>query len=152
MKQSTVALIVAFLFLNAYQLNAQNKNEKKCKSEVTGGKYKWVGIAPLLQEPGNLYGYVLVKPKYIRRDFMIQLAKRLKSEYCNAENFQVIIFDDGKYANSYSMQDYVSSKGKIILMRGFYSFNRSTGVDGLEFSTKFGNPTTEIQIDMSKIK
>ena len=139
-----------FLFFCTHPVNAQTKTEKKCKSEISGGKYKWSGIAPLLKEPDYLFGYILVKPKEVERNFMIQFAKRLKSEYCNAEKFQVIIFDDRKYAIPSSMQDYISSKGKIILMRGFYSFDRATGKDILEFSTKLGNPTTEIQIDLSK--
>lgn len=36
-------------------------------------------------------------------------------------------------------------------MRGAYGFDRESGKDILEFSTKLGNPTTEIQIDLSKI-
>lgn len=138
-------------FCCVFSVKAQKKQVQKCDSSVTGGKYDWVGIAPLLKEPDHLFGSVLVKPKNINRDYLIQLARRLKSEYCSAQEFQVVIFDNSKYANSYSIQDYTSSGAKIILMRGFYSFDRKTGKDLLEFSTKPGNVTTEVQIDLSSL-
>jgi hypothetical protein len=148
MTRCILLFLAIFLFCGATG-KAQNKIEKVCKSVVSGGKYKWVSISPLLKEPDNVFGYVLVKPKQINRGFMMRLAERLKSEYCDARKFQVIIFDDRKYANGNSMQDYVRSQGKIILMRGFYTFDRSAGLDRIEFSSKRGNPTTETQIDMS---
>ncbi|MFN0140735.1 MAG: hypothetical protein ACKVQW_11710 [Pyrinomonadaceae bacterium] len=132
------------------QSMAQTKDPKKCNAAMKDGKYTWAGIAPQLKSPDSYFGYVLIKPKDVNRDYMVKLAKRLKAEYCQAEKFQVVIFDNKKYANSDSMRDYTLSKGKTILMRGFYSFDRSSGKDILEFSTKFGHPTTEVQIDLSK--
>ena len=127
------------------------QNIHKCETTIKGGEYKWAGIDPMLKDPSSYFGFVLVKPKNINRVFLIELAKRLKKEYCEAEKFQVAIFDDRKYANANSLMDYTSSKGKIILMRGFYSFDRKAGKDLLEFSNKSGNPTTEVQIDLSAL-
>lgn len=123
---------------------------EKCESAVKGGKYKWASIEPVLNEPNNFYGYVLVKPKDVNRQFLVRLAKRLNSEYCKAERFQVVIFDEGKYANPVSMQELVASKGKIVRMRGFYSFDRKSGENRLEFSTARGHPTTEVKLNLSE--
>jgi hypothetical protein len=95
--------------------------------------------------------FIVIKPSDINKKSMVQLAKRLKAEFCLYERAQFVIFDNKKYADVTSMNDYIQSKGKTILMRGYYSFNRITGEDLLEFSTKRGNPTTENQIDLSKI-
>ena len=140
-----------FLIFLAGQSFAQATKPQKCKSVVRGGKYKWARILPPSDTTDLFFGFVLVNSKKINRDFMIELAKRLKEEYCHAEKFQVVIFDDRKYANTYSLSDYASSNGKIILVRGFYAFDRKTGKDLLEFSTKLGNPTTEVQIDLSAL-
>ncbi len=124
---------------------------KSCEPRaVDGGTYKWAAIDPLLRDPNSYFGFVLVRPQNVKRDFLVKLATRLKSDYCKAEKLQVVIVDKRRYANSTSLTDYADSRGRIVLMRGFYSFDRVSGRDLLEFSSRFGNPTTENQIDLSK--
>lgn len=121
-----------------------------CKMKVDGGHYKWKGISPTTTD-SILFGYILVKPKQINKEFLFSLTRRLKKDYCHAERLQVVIFDQGKYANSLSMADLIDSKNTKFLMRGFYSFDRAKGTELLEFSNKLGNPTTENYFDLTKL-
>ncbi len=139
-----------FLILAIFTFGASAQdNSRKCKVEMNGGKYKWAGIDSLSSNANSYFGFVVIRPKDVNAGFMTSLAKRLKSEYCNAEKLQVVIFDNRRYATSQSLNDYVDSKGKIVLMRGYYSFDRTTGADVLEFSSKLGRPTTEHKIDLA---
>ena len=150
MKQLHILILVILCcFCSVTQTKSQNRDSQKCKSEVKGGKYKLAyEVRPLRGDEGLLL-LIVIKPKNVNREFMIQLANRLKSTYCQEKSFQAVIFDDKTLANVDSMTELIQSKGKTILMRGFYSFNRETGKDDLEFSTKRGNSTTEIQIKMA---
>lgn len=121
-----------------------------CKLKVEGGKYKWKGVAPSLDDPTSISGFILIRPKEVNKEFLIKLARRLKKEHCSANYFIVSIFDTGKYANPLSSLDYLNSGGKTILMRGYYSFDRTKGTELLEFSNKLGNPTTENYFDLTK--
>jgi len=121
-----------------------------CESQVKGGKYKWAGIDPTLTDPGSYFGFVLVRSKDIDREYIIKLAHRLKDEYCKAQRLQVVIFDNRKHTGSDALLAYQESNGRIVLMRGFYAFDRTSGRDVIEFSTKLGNPTTEVTIDLQK--
>ncbi len=142
--------LCGLILLNISQGMAQESN--KCKVSVKSGKYRGAHIAAIRDDPHVYTGLLLVRPKDINRDFMIALASRLKQEYCHAKRIHVFIFDEKKYANVNSIIDFASSSGKTILMRGAYGYDRESGKDVIEFSTKLGNPTTEIQIDLSKVE
>jgi hypothetical protein len=146
MKQILFLPIIFALFL--IPCLAQKAQVQKCKSEVKGGKYKFAGEGRTITGDKNLLIFITIKSKNINQEFMSQLAKRLKSEYCNEQRIQVVIFDDPKLANVLSMSDLLQSQGKTILMRGFYSFDRLTGEDEIEFSSKRGNPTSENKIKL----
>ncbi len=153
MKSLRLLIVLLFLSLTIVTDSFSQRNDgTNCKSKVDGGKYKSASIGPLMDSPKSYFGYILIRPSEVSKEFLLKLATRLKVEYCNAEKLQVVIFDKKEYANSNSLRDYAASKGKIILMRGFYNFDTITGVDALEFSTKFGNPTTEVQLDLTKDK
>src|SRR5688572_7724764 len=108
----TIAMCL-FLFgvSRAQSLSVAGQTNAGCKIQVDGGKYKWKGISPV-KTNSAFYGYVLVKPKQINKEFLFGLAQRLKKEYCDAERLQVVIFDQGKYANPLSQADYIDSGGK----------------------------------------
>ena len=144
-----ILLITLAWIAYASCLNGYGQTKSDCEIRVEGGKYKWKGISSV-KTNSAFYGYVLVKPKQINKEFLFRLAQRLKKEYCRAERLQVVIFDQGKYANPLSQADYLDSGGKKILMRGYYSFDRSMGTELLEFSNKLGNPTTENMFDLKK--
>lgn len=146
MKQIFLLPILFSLFL--IPCLAQSVKVQKCKSEVKGRKYKLVSEGRGIREDKSLLIFIAVKPKSLNREFMTQLARRLKSQYCNEQRIQVVIFDDQKIANPDSLWEYLESKGQTFLMRGFYSFDRLTGKDEIEFSSKRGNPTTENQIKL----
>lgn len=96
---------------------------------------------------------IFVEPNNFNEAFIRKLADRLTSEYCNEDKVYAVIFDNRKLArDSFFMEDYVRTGGKLIQMRGFYTLDRSIGKIAIEFSTKLGNPTTEIQIDLSSNK
>ena len=59
-----------------------------------------------------------------------------------------MIFESKKDASLSLLSGYIS--GKPIIARGYFSFDRKKGVKLVEFSTKKGNPTREIQIDLSE--
>jgi hypothetical protein len=117
-----------------------------------GGKTNWIDVEPQSNRQMDYFGFVLVRPKDINEDFLLALASRLKAEYCHATTLQVVIFYSKKYANPLSIEDLAQSKGETILMRGFYTFDRESGRDKLEFSKRLGNRTTEIQIDITTKK
>ena len=147
----TVLLTTMALIAFAGCVKSYGQTNPDCKIRVEGGKYQWKGVSQVKTESA-FFGYVLVKPKEINREFLFRLARRLKREYCEAERLQVVIFDQKKYANPLSQADHIDSGGKTFLMRGFYSFDRTQGTDLLEFSSKPGNPTTENMFDLTKIR
>jgi hypothetical protein len=150
MKRTFVILFISafwILLAFAFSASAQKKKTVRCKTDIPSVKYE-IGSG-FRSKPIQINIYV--DPELIEKDVLIQLAKTLKAEFCNEEKAQFIIFDDRKHINSGdALRDYVDSGGKLILMRGFYSFDRKTGKDTIEFSKKPGNPTTEVQIDLSK--
>ena len=130
----------------------QIKEMKKCISRIDGGDYKLISSSKLSDQPKSVHLYIVVNPKRLNKDGMILVAKRLKDDYCDVEHLTVVIFDNRKFANSISMSDFIKSKGKTVLMRGFYSFDRTSGEEGIEFSTKRGNPTSEVKINLANLQ
>lgn len=89
--------------------------------------------------------------KYNRTD-MLKFAENIKARFCNEENISVVIFDDKKALdeNSRAVTDYLLYQTIAPGLRGFYSFNRKTGYEGIQFSTKRENPLDEVKIEISK--
>lgn len=142
-------LLCCFLFVT--QISAQDETIQKCQSSVKGGEYILTSAGHTIEGEKVLLILIVVKSQNINRDFMLKLAERLKSEYCNEKKLQAVIFDDRKLADISSISKYVESEGKTILMRGYYSFDRTSGKEEIEFSAKRGNSTDEIKIDLSSI-
>lgn len=146
MKKRLIIVFFLSIYLSFYS-SAQVVNES-CKYKGNEGKYKLLWQARTIRGENTLLLHILIKPKNVNRDFLILLAKRIRSEYCNEKNVYVVIFDDRKLASDFHRTDYFLSKDKII-ERGHYKLDRENGVELLEFSTKRGNPTTEIKVDLS---
>jgi hypothetical protein len=144
---TTIILVCLFYWIPS--TNAQQNETKSCKSNIKGGKYKRAEISSWYRQPRRFSGNVLIKPKNINKDFLILMAKRLKSEYCGAEYLKVAIYDNATSMDS-GWEIYNKSKGNVVRQRGNYVFDRITGQEYLEFSTKLGNPISEIRIDLTK--
>lgn len=121
----------------------------KCKPQIKDGKYKIISEGKTISGEKRLLVFIYVKPKDINRQYLLQTPQRIKETYCNDPQLIAVIFDNKKTMYQYALSDYARTNGKVVRMRGFYSFDRKTGKDLLEFSTKRGDPTTEVQIDLS---
>jgi hypothetical protein len=138
-----------FILLLSLSADAQWRKVKRCQATEKAGKYKLFFDWRPLDERRTVSAYIIVKPKNINRKYLLQVARRLKSEYCYDEKLNVIIFDDIKLISADPVLDYANSDQKIVKWRGLYSFDRATGKESFEFSTKLGNPTNEVQVDLS---
>jgi len=145
-------IIILFLVLAMSQKTiAQNELQatNKCKIQNKAGKYKLLLIDATRDKNGiSLFLHVKFKKKTINRVRMTQLADRLFAEYCKANSLLAVIFESKKDAGLSLLSGYIS--GKPIIARGYFSFDRKKRVKFIEFSTKKGNPTREIQIDLSE--
>ena len=128
---------------------AQEVKVEKCRSEVKGGRYKLYSASYGMRGERPLLLIIVVNQRRINREDMIQLARRLKSEYCHEEKLMTVIYDNRKYINHNYFVDFLNSGGKKNWARGYYSFDRATGKDLIEFSSKLGNPTDENKINLS---
>lgn len=131
------------------QVFAQETEIKKCHSDIKRGKYKLVSASYGIRGERQLLLIIVVPPKKINREDFIWLAKRLKSEYCHDEKLTAVIYDNKKYIDHGYFMDSLNSGGKRNWARGYYSFDRATDKDLIEFSSKLGNPTDENKIDLS---
>lgn len=124
---------------------------KKCAiPKKLGGKYKLVSIGHSVEGPLTLGLRVVVKPENFSREYMLQFAQRVKLEYCNEQRITVVIFDDYLAAKSARIVvDYLVGRDAAPELRGFYSLDRTTGEEGIQFSTVRGKPADEIVIDLS---
>lgn len=148
MKYLIVSMLCCLSVCFACQ-SVSSQTSEKCVVTVKDGKYEKASIGGTLANPLILGGTVLVKPKNFNREFMTKLARRLKQEYCEADEISVMIVDSKEYMGTSTLMDYARSKQKIINMRGFYNFDRKSGKDMIVFSTVRGNPPDEIQINLS---
>lgn len=161
-KMRTIKLIV-FLGI-AWLMNylpivsfAQEKSQKiiKCKVESSRKvKYKLVSIDRTEVKPPFITGLrIVLKKNRFNRNYMIKLAQRLNAEYCNEEVISAAIFDDYKAAKrADAVIEYLLKKRSVPELRGFYSLNRNTGEELIEFSAKRGNPPNEIKINLNQLR
>lgn len=77
---------------------------------------------------------------------MLILVRQLRKDYCKYQKLSVILFDNQKLAKdpARAMVKLIESNQRIVLMRGFYNLDRTSGNEGLEFSTKAGSSTKEV--------
>ncbi len=143
--------VLFLLILMMSQLTAQSEKlaTEKCEFRGESGKYKLIFLDETQDENGiSVFLHIKLNAKKYKKTEMVKLAKRLFAEYCKADELLVAIFESEKDSGLSLLPGYII--GKPIVTRGYYSFNRKTGENGIEYSTKKGNPTTEIQIDLSE--
>jgi hypothetical protein len=144
-------LILTFTMLGLVNSGVAQKGEtRKCETTVKGGKYKVNSSSPSSGKRGLMLS-IVVKPKNFNREYMLQVAQRIKSEYCSEKEIIAVIFDDRKLDNLGALPgDFPEPKDIEKVRRGYYSLDKAKSEEGIEFSTKRGNPTTEVEIDLTK--
>ena len=78
---------------------------------------------------------------------MIALSSQLKKDFANEPLLLAIIFDSETAARNY-LPAGGSYDEAVKLERGQYELNRTSGHESIIYSTKRGNPITEVQIDL----
>jgi hypothetical protein len=138
--------LILFLVFSA---NAQRTTEQRCP-KMAGGQYLIGDRSTSAKIPQSVILQISLKKKNFNREFMLSLVKRLRADFCTAPVISVTIYDDPKLAKDpANLFILLESHQKVILMRGFYNLNRSTGEEGIEFSTALGHPTNEVEIKLT---
>ena len=100
-------------------------------------------------EPHEVTVIISVDPQHFNRDDMVRLASQLKTDFPNAPILSGEILDDRNIADN-----YVPAGDMYRLFykarRAFYSLNRKTGKEYIEFSSARGKPFNEIKVNLSK--
>ncbi len=100
-------------------------------------------------EPHEVTVILSVDAQHFNRDDMIRLAAQLKADFPNAPILSGEILDDRNIADN-----YVPAGDMYRLFykarRAFYSLNRKTGKEYIEFSSARGKPFNERRINLSK--
>ena len=96
---------------------------------------------------------IVVKPENFNRGYMTLLARSIHQRFCTDEEISAVIFDDKHVADTMDMGLFLTGRIKIPEVRGFYALTSHTlsgkGKDhSIEYSTKRGNPTNEVVIDL----
>ena len=144
-------LFSSILFVCSVSFAQQQEIEKCPVSKETSGKYKLFTASRPLETYKQVLLQIIVKPKNFTKEYMTEIAKRIKTEYCKEEIVMLNIFDSKKSLLGWHY-DYVVTGGKTDRRRGTYLLNRKTGEEAIEFSTKSGNPINEIRIELSNPK
>ena len=143
-----ITALISLVLLTTFVCAAQNEKIQKCSvPKGVGGKYKLIFEARPLGEPKTVLVDVVIKPKNFTKQYMTEFAERVKAEYCNEDWVGIAIFDSKKAQLGWHY-DFVISGGKVERRRGTYLLERKIGREGIEFSTKPGNPINEVRIEL----
>lgn len=148
MRYRFISLTFLILSFSLVSIAQETEIQKCAVPKNIDGKYKLAAEVRPLGEPKRLHVYVVVKPKNFTKEFMTELAKRLKSVYCNEDAIYVTIFDSKEKITGW-FHDYVLSGRKVDKRRGTYLIDRNESKETIEFSTKSGNPIDEVRIDFT---
>ena len=98
-------------------------------------------------EPHEVTVIISVDSQHFNRDDMVRLASQLKTDFPNAPILSGEILDDRNIADN-----YVPAGDMYRLFykarRAFYSLNRKTGKEYIQFSTARGKPFNERRINL----
>ncbi len=121
-----------------------------CDKPRTGtAKYKVVRNEIPRFAPNTRSLRIVVKEKLFNRDSMVRLARTIRRQFCSDDEISVMIFDDERVARNMDEGLYLAGKIKVPELRGLYAFGDHGRSDSIEFSTKRGNPISEIVIDLT---
>jgi hypothetical protein len=147
-----LSLAMLMLVSTSSGISQKRGDITECKSNIANPvKFKVLRVSPSIREPFTLGIDVAVRKKDFNREFMIRFAQTIRARYCMENAIGVAIVDDKKVflADPEIIAYHLGGIKKSPVIRGFYSFNRLTGVNVIGFSTKRGNPDDEIVIDFS---
>jgi hypothetical protein len=149
-------IICIYLFLLFCSVVVGQPSTKTVECKVDSSKkfkYKIIAKERTINEPYIFSIRVVIKDnKKFNKENMLKFTENIKARFCNEERISVVIFDDEKTANeSRVVADYLLDQRKAPELRGFYSLDRKTGSEGIQFSTKRGNPTDEVKIDIPNL-
>ncbi|HVE56283.1 MAG TPA: hypothetical protein VNB22_05600 [Pyrinomonadaceae bacterium] len=151
MKKVPIYLYIV-LILSIATFGQTSSETVECKIDSNKKfKYNIVTKSRTLGEQPIFGMYVVIKDnkKYNKED-MLKFTENIKMRFCNEERISVVIFDDKKAIYSKVVTDYLLGYNKAPELRGFYSLDRKTNKEGIQFSLQRGNPTDEVKIDISK--
>ena len=87
---------------------------------------------------------ISVKPQHFNRDDITRLARQLNKVFCREQRLYVIILDNRRAAREFRPTNEGAWFQRHI--RGYYAFDRTTGDEGVTFSTDPSKPDDEIKI------
>lgn len=123
------------------QRQSENKNPLKYR---IGSKYRPETA------PSMLIVHISIDPKYFNREDMIALARQLNKDFSREKQLTAAICDEYKTAKSRGIIYDLLRREPPTALRGFYEIDRTTGKEGISFSTERGKPLDEVDIDLSK--
>lgn len=140
-----------FVLVFSYAFAQERKDEfHRCEiSSQSKAKFRLASIGRSLDKPFITGMRIVLNKNSFNKEYMLRLAQRIKTEYCREEIISVTIFDDYKAATSARVvAEHLAGTQIAPEIRGFYSLNRKTGEEGIEFSTERGKPTGEVEINL----
>lgn len=147
-----IVVLASLILCVSFVSSAQDQKIKKCSvPKEMKGKYKLALEARPLGESKKIILDVVIKPKNFTKEYMTEFVNRIRAEYCNEDIISLAIFDNKKSVQNW-YRNFATSGKKIDEKRGTYLLNRKTGEEGIEYSTKAGNPINEVRIELSKTK
>ena len=149
--QSLLPVVLAFLAFGI-TVSAQSRKIEKCNVRSKDQpKYDVI-----FEQKNDLAPYwlgvdIVVRPENFNADFMRGLADTLTRRYCHDNYISVTIYDEKRAARNTTdsvMALYLRGRIKVPALRGFYSFDKDSKHVGVSYSTKRGNPTDEVRIEL----
>jgi hypothetical protein len=122
---------------------------QKCDVSAAAGRYKVIFATRPNSVGSEVLLDVVISPKNFNRSFMNDFVRRIRATFCKEDTISISLFDSEKAAKGWHYI-YMISKGQTDSRRGTYMFNRRSGKEALEFSTKPGNPIDEVKMELSE--
>lgn len=127
--------------------NVSLAQDKKCSvPKGTGGKYKLVSEDYASSLPREVLLKVVLAPENLTKEYLTELRKRVKAEYCDPDYIVVDIYETEEAA----VRRYDSMTAAMEAQRGNYLFDRPMKTDRLEFSPESGGSNRKIVVDFNQ--
>jgi hypothetical protein len=97
-------IVIGFLVLACGSLESRfGQSHKECSQLISKEfpKYEVASKGFTSERDRRLLLYISINPRILNPDSMTKLAARIKSDFCNEERIQVIIFDQHKIAKRF---------------------------------------------------
>jgi hypothetical protein len=100
-------------------------------------------------KPSILLVQISVAPEHFNFAAIKLLAQQLKKDFQHEQHLTVLISDDYDTARSSDLLVDIMRREPPPGYRGVYELDSTAGREGINFSTKRGNPINEVDIDVS---